>query len=75
MIIVIECKRCGTNHKYKPGKSLLCCSRPKGVTLLVVRVQEPETGAKWCTITNQAKVVRFITDSDMAKHGLPWKDK
>ncbi len=74
-MIVIECKWCGANHHYKPGKSLLCCSRPRGTTELVVRVQESETGVVWCSVTNQAKVVRFVADSDVAKYGLlPWKE-
>lgn len=71
-MIVIECKRCGANHRYKPGTSLSCCLRPKAVTQLVVRVREPDTGVTWYAFTNQAKAVRFIADSDVAKHGLPW---
>lgn len=76
VIIVIECKRCGVSHRYKPGpgSALLCCSTPKGVTVLVARIWDPETKAKWCTITKAAKTVHFIADSTVAKHGFPWKE-
>ncbi len=55
----VECRRCGAVQKFKtrPTKAVLCCSNPKGVTLLFVRVLDDEAGTMELVATTRARVV------------------